>query len=313
MRDAISGQIEKADAMADNSIRMTKIDEFLREAAALINAELERLIPPDSGEHERLREAMRWSLFAGGKRFRPALVIGAGRIFGAADEALLPTAAAVEMIHTYSLIHDDLPSMDNDDLRRGRETCHKKFGEATAILAGDALQALAFQTIADHKELDAAVRMELLCELGRAAASMVAGQQLDLESEGRDISAEALATIHSNKTGALIRYSAWAGAVAAGAGKDDLDRVAAYGEKLGLLFQIVDDLLDVTQTTDSLGKTAGKDASVKKATYPSIFGIEWTREIAEETRQAALLSIENIDRDTSLLVDMTTYLTNRRN
>ena len=210
--------------------------------------------------------AIRWSLFAGGKRFRPALVLAVGETLGAAAEDLLATACALEMIHTYSLIHDDLPSMDNDDLRRGRATCHVRFGEATAILAGDALQTLAFQTIAEDECLSAATRVRLISEVARAAgvpAGMVAGQAHDLAAEARESSGADLEKIHLQKTGALIMAAARCGAIIAGASDRSLEVVSEYALQLGLLFQITDDLLDVTASAEDLGKTPGKDARAK--------------------------------------------------
>ena len=270
---------------------MSDINQFLEEAAGLVNAELDRLIPAEGRPPQQLRDAIRWSLFAGGKRLRPALILAAGRAFGVADEKVIRTAAAVEMIHTYSLIHDDLPSMDDDDLRRGRETCHKKYGEATAILAGDALQALAFQTIAEDAHNSPETKMRLISGLGQAAACMVAGQQLDLLAEGQAVTEELVESIHRNKTGALIAFSAEAGAVIAGAAERQIESIREYGERLGLLFQIVDDILDVTQETASLGKTAGKDAAAEKATFTRIFGVEESKRIA---RRVAGETIESI-------------------
>ncbi len=275
---------------------MTLLDDFFREAANEVDRVLERLVPSSSGASSNLVEAMRWSLFAGGKRLRPALVYASGRAFGADDRSLAKTAAAVEMLHTYSLIHDDLPAMDDDDLRRGRETSHKKFGEATAILAGDALQALAFQTIAEDDHLTPAVRLDLISGLGKAAACMVAGQHSDLEAEGKAIGLSELEVIHSNKTGALISFSLRAGALKAHASDDDIRAVTYYGETIGLLFQVVDDVLDVTQPTETLGKTAGKDAASAKSTYPSLMGLEASRKLAAGLcREAVSLLPESVD------------------
>lgn len=261
---------------------MEEIKDLFSEVSAKVSAELEWLIPVAGPGPASLRDAMRWSLFAGGKHFRPVLVFAVGRSLGAADEDLVRTAAAIEMIHTYSLIHDDLPSMDDDDLRRGRETCHVKFGEATAILAGDALQVLAFQAIAEDPRLSAETRVELIRGLSQAAARMVVGQQLDLEAEGKPLSLSEVDQIHVNKTGALIEFAVRSGALIAGVSSEVMEAVSAYGEKLGLLFQITDDLLDVTQPTETLGKTAGKDVATAKATYPSILGVAVTRQRIQE-------------------------------
>lgn len=291
---------------------MSEIEEFLSKAAESVNAELDWLIPAEGRGPQNLRDAMRWSLFAGGKRFRPALVMAAGRNFGAEDRQLLRTAAAVEMIHTYSLIHDDLPSMDNDDLRRGRETCHIKFGESTAILAGDTLQALAFQTIAEDENLRDGTKTALISGLGKAAASMVVGQQLDLESEGKNISLEELELIHRNKTGALIAFSSAAGATIAGAAEDDIAGISDFGKKIGLLFQVVDDLLDVTATTESLGKTAGKDQNAGKATYPSLLGVSASKEFANSIYADAESILAGLSKSNGVLKELPRYLLGRQ-
>ena len=291
---------------------MAELDDFFAEVSTLVNAELEWLIPTEGDEPGRLRDAIRWSLFAGGKHFRPALVFAVGRALGARDEHLVRTAAAVEMIHTYSLIHDDLPSMDDDDLRRGRETCHKKFDEATAILAGDALQVLSFQAISEDVRLTAGKRVELISRLGRAATRMVVGQQLDLEAEGEtSISVEKVERIHRNKTGALIQFSAEAGAMIAGAGENEFASISSYGESLGLLFQIKDDLLDMTKTTDQLGKTAGKDVASAKATYPSVYGIEETERLAREVHFEARRTIADLGPRSELLGQITDLILTR--
>jgi geranylgeranyl pyrophosphate synthase len=290
---------------------MPDLKELFNDVTAKVNAELDWLIPDTGSGPQSLRDAMRWSLFAGGKRFRPALIFAVGRAFGASDESLVRTAAAVEMIHTYSLIHDDLPSMDDDDLRRGRETCHKKFGEATAILAGDALQVLAFQAIAEDERLSLETRNELVKGLSRAASKMVVGQQLDLEAEGRGLSLEEVENIHVNKTGALISFSANAGALIAAAGERELAKVSGYAEKIGLLFQVTDDLLDVTSTTEKLGKTAGKDVAAAKATYPSSIGIENTRRFAEEIHRDAIEELDEIVTDTRMLRMVADFLLTR--
>jgi geranylgeranyl pyrophosphate synthase len=268
---------------------MQDIKEFFADVTARVNAEMDWLIPETGPGPQSLRAAMRWSLFGGGKHFRPALVFAVGRTFGAADEHLVRTAAAVEMIHTYSLIHDDLPSMDDDDLRRGRATCHKRFGEATAILAGDALQVLAFQAIAEDERLSKEARLELVVGLAKASAKMVVGQQLDLEGEGADLSLEEIQNIHANKTGALIAYAAIAGGLIANVEADVLDGIRKYASNLGLLFQVTDDLLDVTQTTEQLG----------------------TAEFAERIYNEAVASIAPTAEDTSLLQDVARFLLDR--
>jgi geranylgeranyl pyrophosphate synthase len=291
---------------------MQELQEFLERSAELVNAELDRLVPRADGPAGELREAMRWSLFGGGKRFRPALVLAVGRSCGSGDDKLLGTAAAVEMIHTYSLIHDDLPAMDNDELRRGRATSHKQFGEATAILAGDALQALAFQTIAEDERIGESVRLRLLRGLGDAAAAMVSGQFLDLEAEGQEISTEELRAIHGNKTGALIEFSAVAGAIIGGVNDREENRIREYGRSVGLLFQIVDDILDVTGSTEALGKTAGKDVAAEKATYPAVMGLEEAEAYAAEICEQAKMAAAGSSGDAGLLGAIPDYLLSRR-
>ncbi len=290
---------------------MPKLEDFFAEVTTLVDAELDWLIPAEGIRPQSLRDAIRWSLFGGGKHFRPALVFAVGRAFAATDDKLVRTASAVEMIHTYSLIHDDLPSMDDDDLRRGRETCHKKFGEATAILAGDALQALSFQVIAEDDRLSADTRIRLTSKLAQAAAKMVAGQQMDLEAEGEITSLDEIEYIHRNKTGALIRFSAEAGAIIADANNEDFNAVSAFGEGLGLLFQMKDDLLDVTKTTEELGKTAGKDLAAAKATYPAIRGIERTELLANQVHQETKNAISMLGERASILNHIADFILTR--
>jgi geranylgeranyl pyrophosphate synthase len=294
--------------MPDNRAAMGELKEFLALAASEVDARLNELVP----ESGKLHDAIRWSLFGGGKRFRPALLLASGETFGAPRHQLLQTAAAIEMLHTYSLIHDDLPSMDNDDLRRGRETCHRKFDEATAILAGDALQAKAFQAIASDDRLDPALRIDLVTGLGNAASRMVTGQHLDLEAEGRELAIDEIKYIHANKTGALIEFSVNAGAMIGNAHSAELDAIGIYGQNLGLLFQITDDLLDVTETTESLGKTAGKDARSEKATYPSVLGVEGTQDLADELFQAARSSLSKLHRPHDLLIQIADFIRHRQ-
>ena len=294
-----------------NLLIMDELDKFLRAATKMVDRTLDELIPAETIEPRNLHAAMRWSALAGGKRFRPALVFAVGRVFGAATTNTARTAAAIEMIHTYSLIHDDLPAMDDDRLRRGRATCHVKFDEATAILAGDQLQTLAFQSIAETEDLTPEIRVRLIAELAVSAAKMVDGQQLDLEAEGKKISVEELERIHQNKTGAMISVAARSGAIIAGASESELNAVTIYAERLGLLFQITDDLLDATQTTEILGKTAGKDARASKATYVSLHGLEKARESAEKTNREAVNALREIEKDTTLLENLADFILNR--
>jgi geranylgeranyl pyrophosphate synthase len=296
-------------------ITATDAREFLSSCRALVDSQLDQLLPKENEDPARVHAAIRWSLFAGGKRFRPALLLATGQTLGADHDRLLHTACALEMIHTYSLIHDDLPAMDDDDLRRGRPTCHVKFDEATAILAGDALQALAFQTIAEDARLPDALRVRLVAELAHAAGTpkgMVAGQALDLEAESREITRDGLAGIHHRKTGALIRAAARSGAIIAGATETELQAITDYAANLGLLFQITDDLLDVTATAEDLGKTPGKDARARKATYPALYGMEASHAQLEVVYRATETALERISASTELLRSIAEFILKRR-
>ncbi|HUE83400.1 MAG TPA: farnesyl diphosphate synthase [Pyrinomonadaceae bacterium] len=288
---------------------------FLSECRTHIDAELERLLPQESEPPRRVHRAIRWSVFAGGKRFRPALLLATGKTFGSPTEVLLPSACALEMVHTYSLIHDDLPSMDNDELRRGRPTCHIQFDEATAILAGDALQTIAFQTIANDSRLTPEIRVLLISELASAAGTpkgMVAGQAHDLEAESRAVSGEELEQIHRLKTAALIIAAARCGALVARANEAELRAITTYAAHLGLLFQITDDLLDVTATAEALGKTPGKDARARKATYPAIYGVAAAGERARSVHTHTCAALESISRPTELLRGIADFILTRQ-
>lgn len=290
------------------------LQHFAAESRRLIDETLDRLLPAESVPPEKVHAAIRWSIFAGGKRFRPILLLAVGETFGAPPAQLIETACALEMIHTYSLIHDDLPSMDNDDLRRGRATCHVRFGEATAILAGDALQTLAFKTVAEDERLSGDKRAQLIREIATAAATpdgMVAGQAFDLDAESREISAQELERIHRLKTAAVIIASARCGAIIANATKAELEAVTNYGAQLGLLFQITDDLLDITATAEAIGKTPGKDLRSQKATYPSLHGVEVTREHLSHAHATACASLDQIARPTDLLRALADFILER--
>lgn len=292
---------------------MPDIASFYSEVSQVVDAELDRLLPAAGVEPMRLHEAMRWSVFAGGKRFRPALTIAVGRAFGVSDDKLLSTAAAVEMIHTFSLIHDDLPAMDDDNMRRGKETCHVKFDESTAILAGDALQTLGFKTIAEDEKLPVVVRLQLIVGLAAATGTpdgMVAGQQFDLEAEGR-VGDVDIKRIHSLKTGALINFSARSGAMIAAADESKVAVVNEFAGQLGLLFQITDDLLDMSQTSDVLGKTAGKDEASAKATYPGKYGFEAASQMAADIHQWAVASLEPLGARAELLREICGHILSR--
>ena len=291
------------------------LEPFLVESRGLVDAALDQILPAETLPPQTVHAAIRWSIFAGGKRFRPLLVLAAGETFNAPPDLLLKTACAFEMIHTYSLIHDDLPSMDNDDLRRGRATCHIRFGEATAILAGDALQTLAFKTVAEDRSLSSEKRTQLIQEIATASgtpAGMVAGQALDLEAESREVSAHELEQIHRLKTGAVIIAAARCGAIIADAASDEIEAITNYGAQLGLLFQMTDDLLDVTATAEAIGKTPGKDVRSKKATYPSLYGIEATREHLAAAHASACASLSRISQPTELLRALADFILKRQ-
>ena len=253
-------------------------ESYLKDRAQSVDQALDRYLPLETVAPETIHKAMRYSVFAGGKRLRPVLVIAGAEAVGGRMDDVMPTACALELIHTYSLIHDDLPAMDNDDFRRGRPTSHKVFGEAMAILAGDGLLTHAFRLIADNwrPDMDARILRDVLVDVSDAAGTdgMVGGQVADLEAEGRRVSADMLEYIHLHKTAALIRTSIRVGARLCGATAAQLQALSVAGGDLGLAFQIVDDILDVTATSEQLGKTAGKDLAQQKATYPAIHGIE---------------------------------------
>jgi geranylgeranyl diphosphate synthase type II len=257
--------------------------EYLARQRRLVDAELDRLVPPETTLPETIHRAMRYSLFAGGKRIRPILCMEAAHAAGGAD-GVAACACSLELIHTYSLIHDDLPALDNDDYRRGKLTNHKVFGDAMAILAGDALLTLAFQVLAQLPVSDDR-KTRLIAELATASGTvggMIGGQVADLEGEGKPPDAALLESIHRAKTGALLRASLRMGAIFAGAGEEQYAALSCYGEHVGLAFQIVDDILDVEESSAALGKTAGKDAAQHKITFPAVYGLETSHRMAEE-------------------------------
>jgi geranylgeranyl pyrophosphate synthase len=313
-----TGSCQTAELEASAPTTTADLQQFVSETRQLVDAALDRLLPAESVPPATVHAAIRWSVFAGGKRFRPLLLLAVGETFGAPPELLLDTACALEMIHTYSLVHDDLPSMDDDDLRRGRATCHIRFGEATAILAGDALQTFAFKTVAEDERLSAATRVQLIAEISRSAGTpsgMVAGQASDLEAESREVTAAELEQIHRLKTGALIIAAARCGAIIAGASEVELASITEYAAQLGLLFQITDDLLDITASAAALGKTPGKDARAKKATYPALYGVEATREhllSAHATACDSLDLLDRLDRRTELLRAIADFILERQ-
>jgi geranylgeranyl diphosphate synthase type II len=272
--------------------------EYMAAEQKAVEAALDRWVPREDQNPATIHRAMRYSLFAGGKRIRPLLAIAAAQAVSDAPVGIESCACALEMIHTYSLIHDDLPALDNDDLRRGRPTCHKVFGDAMAILAGDALLTLAFEVLSKMDHADAIRRIELVGELATASGTvggMIGGQVNDIEGEGKHPTAHLLESIHRAKTGALLRASVRMGAIYAGADADQLAALTSFGEHVGLAFQMVDDILDVEHSSEALGKTAGKDAAQKKITFPAVYGIERSRGMAEEERLAAHLALQPFD------------------
>ncbi|MDR9403571.1 MAG: polyprenyl synthetase family protein [Halothece sp. Uz-M2-17] len=278
--------------MTDQSFKQTlafDLDSYLQARKAIVEKALDQSLPV--GEPPEIYEAMRYSLLAGGKRLRPILCLATCELVGGSIEMAMPTACALEMIHTMSLIHDDLPAMDNDDYRRGILTNHKKFGEDIAILAGDGLLAYAFEYIAAYTQgVEPSAVLQVVAKLGHAvgATGLVGGQVVDLASEGNpDISLETLNYIHTHKTGALLEACVVTGAMLGGATEDDLARLSRYAYDIGLAFQIVDDILDITATQEELGKTAGKDVEADKATYPRLLGLEASKAKADELTEAA--------------------------
>ena len=291
--------------------------EYLEARRLRVEEALDRLLPPETAEPVLIHRAMRYSVFGGGKRLRPVLVLAAAEAVGGTPEPLLPVAAALEMIHTYSLIHDDLPAMDDDDFRRGRPTSHRVFGEAVAILAGDALLTEAFGLLTgpecvsrhDPKRLLTAMQ-----EIAAAAGSrgMVGGQTLDILSEGKGVDAAHLESVHRHKTGALIRASLRAGALLAGAGEAQLRAITAYGEAVGLAFQIADDVLNVEGEAATIGKAVGSDAAKGKATYPAVHGLEGAKARAAGLVAEAIRALEPLDARADPLRGIARFIVERR-
>jgi len=294
-----------------------KLPPFFEEDRIAVDAALEKLLPEEAVQPPSIHTAMRYSVFAGGKRIRPILCLETARIFAnnAADaEPALHPACAIECIHTYSLIHDDLPALDNDDLRRGKPTCHKKFGEAIAILAGDALLTLAFEIIGATPAA-ADRRVAMLAEVATSAGTingMVGGQVADLEAERKQIEPAMLEYIHRSKTAALIRASVASGALCSGAAPDDVARLRRFGGTIGWAFQVTDDILDVEESSIALGKTAGKDLAQQKATYPSVYGLPRSHEIANELAAKAIAELQPFGERAARLREIAEFLVFRR-
>ncbi|MEB3119621.1 MAG: farnesyl diphosphate synthase [Snowella sp.] len=287
---------------------------YLQDKKELVEIALDGSLP--IVRPEKIYEAMRYSLLAGGKRLRPILCLATCELLGGTEEMSMPTACALEMIHTMSLIHDDLPAMDNDDYRRGKLTNHKVFGEDIAILAGDGLLAYAFEFVATQTQNVAPQNIiEVIARLGRTvgAAGLVGGQVLDLESEGKtDITAETLTFIHTHKTGALLETSVVSGAILAGACSEEVQKLSQYAQNIGLAFQIIDDILDITATQEELGKTAGKDLAAQKATYPSLWGIEESRNQAQQLIDSAIDKLADYGEKAAPLRAIAQYIVNRK-
>ncbi len=277
------------------SAERASLREYLAEQVHVVDSVLDRWVPEENVDPVSIHKAMRYSLFAGGKRIRPILAIASAGAISDEVEGVEHAAATLEVVHTYSLIHDDLPALDNDDLRRGRPTCHKVFGEAMAILAGDALLTLAFEVLSRIAGAGAERKIRLVEELSRAAGTvggMIGGQVNDIEGERKSPTALLLESIHRAKTGALLRASVRMGAIYAGASETQLAALSEYGEHVGLAFQIIDDLLDVEESSEALGKTAGKDEAQQKITFPAVYGLERSRDMAEEERLQAHVALQ---------------------
>lgn len=290
------------------------LPDFFESDRLLIEKALERILPPENTRPPSIHRAMRYSVFAGGKRLRPVLCVEAARMFAEDVTPAIDLGCALEFIHTYSLIHDDLPSLDNDDLRRGKPTCHKMFGEAMAILAGDALLTLAFETLA-KAPVEPVRRVRIVAEIGAAAGTMngmVGGQVADVEAERKPVDAAGLEYIHRSKTAALIRGSIIAGAIAGGARDRDVESLGRFGESIGWAFQVVDDILDVEESSESLGKTAGKDQAQQKATYPALYGLQKSRIIAADLEERALNELASFGHRANNLRALGQYLVARR-
>jgi len=286
---------------------------FLAKSTVAVNRALDRFLPSATRRPATIHKAMRYSLFAGGKRMRPALCLAAAAACGGSEADAMPLACAVECVHTYSLVHDDLPAMDNDDYRRGKLTNHKVFGEGIAVLAGDALLTQAFEIAARCKGWSRYSHQRIIFELASAAGSLqlIAGQVADLEAEGKRISASNLRYIHERKTSALLRCSVRLGGMSANCTAAQLEALTDFGYHVGLAFQVIDDILDVTQTSEKLGKTAGKDTKAQKATYPSIVGLEKSRKIAEQLTERAFAALKPFRGKAAALQALAEYLLKR--
>ncbi len=299
-------------AMSNNEKKF-QLADYLERRTAAVNRGLEQLLPKATTKPSTIHTAMRYSIFAGGKRLRPALCIAAAEACGGAIDAAIPYACAVECIHTYSLIHDDLPAMDDDDFRRGKPTSHKVFGEGIAVLAGDALLTQAFEILASASVVPRYSHGRTVLELAQASGSLqlIAGQVADLEGEGKNLKEKELRYIHERKTSALLTCSVRLGGMSANCSEAQLTALTDFGYHVGLAFQVIDDILDVTQSSEQLGKTAGKDAAAQKATYPSIVGLEKSKKIAKRLTEKAYASLESFGGKAVALLGLAKYLLER--
>ncbi len=296
------------------------VQKLLQHGAVLTDEALERILPGTDVAPHSIHRAMRHSVFAGGKRLRPLLAMESARLIaGHLPRGIADLGSALELIHTYSLIHDDLPALDNDDLRRGQPTCHVVFGDAIAILAGDALQTLAYETLG-RLPVDASAAIQIVKEIAIATGTgiggtlppgMIGGQVMDIESEGHKPTADLVEAIHRSKTGALITVSIVAGGIYGGASAEQVEHLRAFGERAGLAFQIVDDILDVTQSSEALGKTAGKDTATAKATWPAVFGIDASRTQADALVRDAFTALDSFGAHADALKSIARYLVER--
>jgi len=297
------------------TVEEATLQEYFAEQVQVVDRVLGKWVPEESEDPGVIHRAMRYSLFAGGKRIRPILAIAAARTVSDSPSGVENAAATLELIHTYSLIHDDLPALDNDDLRRGRPTCHKVFGEAMAILAGDALLTLAFEVLSQLRGVSAECIVRLVRELAKSSGTvggMIGGQVNDLEGEGKEPTAALLDSIHRAKTGALLRASVRMGAIYARASDEELRALSSFGEHAGLAFQIVDDLLDVESPSETLGKTAGKDQAQHKITFPAVYGLARSREMAEEERQKAHAALQRLGGRAERLRQIADFIVQRK-
>lgn len=292
------------------------IENYLRERRELIDDQLRKMLPPSEKYPTSIYQAMCHSLFAGGKRLRPILVLAAYELYDKNLANVYHTACALEFIHTYSLIHDDLPAIDNDDFRRGLPTCHKVFGEAIAILAGDALLTHAFFLLAENAKIEAigpqkAIRVISEVSSACGIGGLIGGQVVDIESENKVVDAKTLYYIHQNKTGALIKVAIRSGAILAGANEQELEALTTYGEKIGLAFQIIDDILDLEGNQEQLGKKPGSDLEKNKATFPLLFGIEESKRIAKKAIEEAQISLSSFGNKAKILHEIANYVISR--